>query len=196
LTPSPFAPYKNRDFLPGFLLSKYALDKVSAKFSDAIAERYADRAGGEWGVLNAPALRDVMRFLKLDADLEFKLFVSADCVDRLLLPNPTPRFEVVYFLRSIKRKEHVRLKVRVGEEDPRLPSVTPIFQGANWWERFIWDFYGIRFDGHPDLRRVLLYEEFKGHPLRKDYGLRERQPLVPERPIQDFYRGPGTSGVL
>jgi len=118
-----------------------------------------------------------------------------DAVDRLQLTDNDPRFEVVYFLFSVTHNEHLRLKVRVGEENPEIPSVTSIFQGANWWERFIWDFYGIRFGGHPDLRRILMYEEFKGHPLRKDYPLRERQPLIPERPIRDIFRGPGTSGT-
>jgi NADH-quinone oxidoreductase subunit C len=176
-------------------VSVFALDRIAQKFPDALALRYTDRAGGAWGVVKPGALREVMSHLKNDPELEFKLFLSADAVDRLQLPDPAPRFEVVYLLRSLKRNEVVRLKTRVPEEAPELPSVTPIFQGANWWERFIWDFYGIRFAGHPDLRRILLYEEFKGHPLRKDYRLRDRQPLVPERPLRDIFRGPGTSGA-
>lgn len=176
-------------------MSTFALDKVSARFPEAIAERYTDRTGGAWAVVHASSIRDVITHLKLDPELSFKLFISIDAVDRLNLPVSSPRFEVVYFLKSLKLNEHVRLKVRVGEDDPHIPSITPIFQGASWWERFVWDFYGVKFDGHPDLRRVLLYEEFQGHPLRKDYGLRERQPLVPERPYKDIFRGPGTSGT-
>lgn len=176
-------------------MSNYALEKVASRFPDALEERYVDRAGGEWGVIKPSSLRDVMVFLRNDPELQFRIFLSADAVDRLNLPVPVPRFEIVYFLRSLKRNEVARLKVRVSEDEAVVPSVTPVFQGANWWERFVWDFYGIRFDGHPDLRRILMYEEFQGHPLRKDYGLRERQPLVPERPIKDIFRGPGTSGV-
>jgi NADH-quinone oxidoreductase subunit C len=176
-------------------VSKFALDKVAAAFPNGIAERYDDRPGDAWAVLKAEALPEVMRFLKTDAELEFKLFLSMDAVDRLLLPQNDPRFELVYFLYSPKRNEHVRLKVRVSEAAAELPTVSHVFQGANWWERLAWDFYGIRFKGHKDLRRLLLYEEFKGHPLRKDYPLRGRQPLIPERPIKDIFRGPGTSGV-
>jgi NADH-quinone oxidoreductase subunit C len=177
-------------------VSHFAYDKVAAKHPTAIEERYADRTGGEWLVVKREAIRDVVSELKLDPELDFKLFLSMDGVDRLQLPTATPRFEVVYLLRSLSHREVARLKVRVPEEVLEVPSITPIFQGAGWWERFVWDFYGIRFAGHPDLRRILLYEEFKGHPLRKDYPLRERQPLVPERPIRDIFRGPGTSGVL
>jgi NADH-quinone oxidoreductase subunit C len=179
-------------------LSKFALDGLAQKLPDAVSERYVDRTGGEWGVVRPASLVEVMSTLKRDPELQFKLFLSLDAVDRLHLPpDPAglPRFEVVYFLHSLHRNEHVRLKVRVGE-NAELPSVTPIFQGANWWERFVWDFYGIRFTGHPDLRRILMYEEFQGHPLRKDYPLRQRQPLVTERPIRDIYRGPGTSGIF
>jgi NADH-quinone oxidoreductase subunit C len=175
-------------------LSKFALDKVAEQFPQAFAERYQDRTGGEWAVVHKEAIRDVVAHLKDNPLLDFKLFVSLEGVDRLLLPVNNPRFEVVYFLYSVSRNEHVRLKVRVNEGED-LPSVSPIFQGANWWERLVFDFYGVRFSGHPDLRRILLYEEFKGHPLRKDYPMRQRQPLIPERPIQDIYRGPGTSGV-
>jgi NADH-quinone oxidoreductase subunit C len=180
---------------PRFPLSKFVFDKVAAKYPEAIAERYSDRAGGEWAVIRPERLPDVAAFLKRDPELDFKLFLSIDAVDRLHLPEPTPRFEVVYFIRSLLRNEAVRLKVRVSEEHPVIPSITPIYQGASWWERFVWDFYGVKFSGHPSLRRVLLYEEFKGHPLRKDYPLRARQPLIPEKPIRDIYRGPGTSGV-
>lgn len=177
-------------------MSKFALDKVAARLPDAILERYDDRSGGHWGVVKAEAIREVVSLLKNDAELDFKLFLSMDGVDRLLLPENTPRFEVVYFIRSLTRGgELVRLKVRVSEDQPEIPSVVPIFQGANWWERFVWDFYGVKFVGHPDLRRILLYEEFKGHPLRKDYEMRGRQPLIPERPIKDIFRGPGTSGT-
>ncbi|HEX4622669.1 MAG TPA: NADH-quinone oxidoreductase subunit C [Myxococcaceae bacterium] len=176
-------------------MSQLAYDKVAAKYPHATEHRYTDRTGGDWWVVRPEAIRDVVAELKRDPELDFKLFLSMDAVDRLQLPESTPRFEVIYLLRSLTRREVARLKVRVGEEHPELPSVSSIFQGANWWERFVWDFYGIRFTGHPDLRRILLYEEFKGHPLRKDYPLRERQPLVAERPLRDIFRGPGTSGV-
>ncbi|MFN0061141.1 MAG: NADH-quinone oxidoreductase subunit C [Myxococcaceae bacterium] len=171
------------------------MDRVAAAFPGAIEDRYVDRAGAAWGVIKRDAIRDIVMLLKRDPELAFRLFGSMDAVDRLHLPKSEPRFEVVYLLKSLKRNEHVRLKVRVPEDDPTLPSIASIFQGANWWERFVWDFYGVRFVGHPDLKRILLYEEFRGHPLRKDYALRDRQPLIPERPIQDIFRGPGTSGT-
>jgi NADH-quinone oxidoreductase subunit C len=174
-------------------LSKYAYDKIAAALPSAVLERYADRGGGEWAVIRSEAILDVASELRDKPELEFKLFLSIDAVDRLMLPGNDPRFEVVYFLYSVRRGEHARLKCQVPEDKPELPSITPVYQGANWWERFVWDFYGIRFRGHPDLRRILMYEEFKGHPLRKDYPLRQRQPLVPERPIQDIFRGPGTN---
>jgi NADH-quinone oxidoreductase subunit C len=174
-------------------MSQWALDQLEAKFPDALESRYVDRAGGHWGVVKREKLVDVARALK--EDLDFKMFVSIDAVDRLYLPESTPRFEVVYFLYSIGRNEHVRLKVRVTEDDPEIPTIRFVYQGANWSERLTWDFYGIRFKGHGDLRRLLMYEEFKGHPLRKDYAMRDRQPLIPERPIKDIFRGPGTNGV-
>lgn len=197
MTPPFWAPYKAADSSPSVIgspLSTFALDRVSAHFPEAVVERYVDRAGGAWAVIHPDSLPKVAAFLKNDEELQFKLFGSVDAVDRLHLAENDPRFEVVYFLYSLKRHEHVRLKVRVSEHQAVLPSLVPLYRGANWWERLVWDFYGIRFDGHPDLRRILLYEEFQGHPLRKDYALRDRQPLIPERPIKDIFRGPGTSG--
>ena len=176
-------------------MSKLALDRISERFPSALVQRYVDRAGGEWGVVDRSQLLDVLALVKNDAALAFKLFLSLEGVDRLQLPENDPRFEVVYFVHSLVLKETLRLKVRVSEDDPVVPSAHAIYQGTNWWERLTFDFYGITFSGHPDLRRILLYEEFKGHPLRKDYALRDRQPLIPERPLKDIFRGPGTSGV-
>lgn len=176
-------------------MSTSALDIVSAKLPECIAESYTDRTGAPWRVLHRDGLRPVMKLLKEEPALDFRLFVSIDAVDRLNLPEFDPRFEVVYFVRSLKLNEVVRLKVRVSEDDPTVPTISDIFQGANWWERFVWDFYGIRFTDHPDMRRILMYEEFVGHPLRKDYAMRDRQPLIPEKPIRDIFRGPGTNNV-
>lgn len=105
---------------------------------------------------------------------------------RLVLPprGPLMRFAVVYHLFSTTRLHRLRIKCRVPEEDPTIASVTGIWAGANWLERETYDLCGIHFSGHPDLRRIYLYEEFAGHPLRKDYGKHEEQP------IQEFL-GPG-----
>src|SRR5439155_8483808 len=93
-----------------------------------------------------------------------------------------PRFEVVYHLYSPARRHRVRLKVELDGELPEIDSVADLWASANWYEREAWDLYGIKFRGHPDLRRVLLYEEFVGHPLRKDYPKEKRQPLVRRPP--------------
>lgn len=93
--------------------------------------------------------------------------------------GPEPRFEVVYHLLSTRHGHRLRLKARVPEEDPTIASVTGVWVGANWLERETYDLYGIRFRGHPDLRRIYLDESFVGHPLRKDYPKRGEQPLVP-----------------
>ncbi|MBV8773505.1 MAG: NADH-quinone oxidoreductase subunit C [Deltaproteobacteria bacterium] len=104
----------------------------------------------------------------------------------LVLPprGPHPRFAVVYHLTSTTRLHRLRIKCRVPEEDPSIASLTPVWPGANWLERETYDLYGIQFIGHPDLRRIYLNEEFVGHPLRKDYGKRDEQPIQP-------YVGPG-----
>jgi len=173
-------------------VSTYALEQLEARLPGALEQRYQDRAGDHWGVVARLKIADAAKVVK---ELGYTLFVSMDCVDRLHLPESTPRFEVLYFFYSLERNEHLRLKVLVSEDECELPTIRFVYQGANWAERLAWDFYGVRFTGHGDLRRMLLYEEFQGHPLRKDYAMRDRQPLIPERPIKDIFRGPGTSGV-
>ncbi len=85
-----------------------------------------------------------------------------------------PRFEVVYHLHDIAENRRLRLKCRLAEGQP-IPSVTTIWRGADWYEREVWDLFGIRFDGHPDLRRILLPEDWTDHPLRKDYPVHGRR---------------------
>jgi NADH-quinone oxidoreductase subunit C len=92
-----------------------------------------------------------------------------------------PRFEVVHHLYSVKRNHRVRVKARVPEPLCEIDSVAGVYPSANWMEREVFDLYGVRFRGHPDLRRILLYEGFDGHPLRKDYPKEKRQPLVGPR---------------
>jgi NADH-quinone oxidoreductase subunit C len=105
---------------------------------------------------------------------------------RMLVPErgPLPRFAVVYHMISTTHHHRLRIKCRVPEDDPSIASLTPVWAGANWLERETYDMYGIQFAGHPDLRRIYLYEEFAGHPLRKDYGKFDEQPIQP-------YVGPG-----
>jgi NADH-quinone oxidoreductase subunit C len=174
-------------------LSTFALDQIQAQHPQALVQRYHDRTQAAWGVVSARAIAEVAELLK--HKLGFRLFVSMDAVDRLHLAaeEQSPRFEVLYFFRNIERGEHLRLKVRVDEGE-EVPSIARIYQGAAWAERFVWDFYGVGFTGG-EKRRILLYEEFVGHPLRKDYPLRGRQGLIPERPVKDLFRGPGTNGV-
>ena len=93
------------------------------------------------------------------------------------LPGPVP-FVVVYHLFSLPLKHRLRLEVPVEEADAELDSLTFLWAGANWLEREVWDMFGIRFRGHPNLKRILMYEEFVGHPLRKDYPVNRRQPLI------------------
>jgi NADH-quinone oxidoreductase subunit C len=92
---------------------------------------------------------------------------------------PVPaRFVVVYHFFSLPLKHRLRVEVPLEETDAELDSVTPLWAGANWLEREVWDMFGIRFRGHPNLRRILMYDEFVGHPLRKDYPVNRRQPLI------------------
>jgi len=123
-------------------------------------------------------MQDIFRWLKEDPQLDFNFLADLTAVD--YLDKRTPRFEVVYHLYSLSKNHRLRVKIPVAGEDPVVDSLTPLWKGANWLEREVWDMFGIRFRGHPDLRRILLYEQFEGYPLRKDYPVNYRQPLVKE----------------
>ena len=108
----------------------------------------------------------VCEFLRDTPELSFKFLADLTAVDRF--PNE-PRFEVVYHLLSLDTAERLRLKVRIGGDNPSVPSAVPVWPGANAFEREAFDLFGIHFEGHPYLRRIVMPEEWEGYPLRKDY---------------------------
>ena len=136
---------------------------VEAFDADAIVAGKLDR--GELTLEIAPAkIASICGFLKYDQ--KFERLSSVTAVDRYPLE---PRFEVVYHLHSVEQKQRVRLKCRLQSDEPAIESVTSVWRGANWYEREVFDLFGINFLNHPDLRRIMLPDDWEGHPLRKDY---------------------------
>ncbi len=172
-------------------MSKAVIEALRARFPEEVGDPYEGAGGDDCAFVRKEAIGRVCRFLKDEPRLCFNMAPYITAVDYL---GEEPRFEVVYNLLSTVHNHRVRLRVKVGEDDPQLPSVTSVWRGADWFERYCFDMYGLRFEDHPDLRRLLMYDEFVGHPLRKDYPLRGRQPLVPEREVRDIFRGPGPDG--
>lgn len=113
-------------------------------------------------------IRDIAEFLRSDAELQFCYLADLTAVDRF---PAEPRFEVVYQLYSIPTRSRLRLKVKVGGDEPAVDSLSSLWPTANWFEREVYDLFGIRFHGHPDLRRLLLPDDWVGYPLRKDYPM-------------------------
>ncbi len=155
---------------------------MSAKVIDILRERFGDalvathsQHGDETVVVGRDRLIDLLRHLRDSEDLAFDMASDLTAVDWI---ERAPRFEVVYHLYSLRHKHRVRVKCQVPEEDPVVPSAVALWSGLNWFEREVWDMYGIKFQGHPDLRRIFMYDEFVGHPLRKDYPKEKRQPLI------------------
>ena len=159
------------------------LKLIKEKFSHYIISTHSFR-NDDTIVINKEALKQVMLFLKNDKITQFDMLIDVTAVDYL---GSAPRFEVVYHLLSIPLRQRLRVKVPITEEEPELDSVTSIWPGANWFEREVFDMFGIRFNGHPDLKRILMYEQFEGHPLRKDYPLKKQQPIVPLRDVKTKY---------
>ncbi len=130
----------------------------------------------------------VLQFLRDDSECQFKMLVSISGVD---YPDRAERFEIVYNLLSLTQNNRIRVKVAAAENQ-MIPSSTPIFSTAGWFEREIWDMYGVYFEGHNDLRRILTDYGFEGHPLRKDFPLTgyvelrydEEQRRVVYEPVQ------------
>jgi NADH-quinone oxidoreductase subunit C len=138
--------------------------KLQERFSEAILSTKSFR--NELTVVVTPTeIARICRHLKEEPDLRYDFLSDLTAVDRL---REHPRFEVAYHLYSLQFKRRVRLKTQV-EEGEAVPSVAYVWGTANWHEREVYDMFGIGFDGHPDLRRILMPEDWEGHPLRKDY---------------------------
>ena len=162
-------------------MSEAVLAKLKDRFGAAILETHSQH-GDDTALVTPESWRAISDFLRHDPSLDFDLFVDLCGVD---YPKRNPgRMEVVMHLYSTSKKHRVRLKTRVGDDEmegAELDSVSSIWPGANWLEREVFDMSGVTFTGHPDLRRILMYPEFEGHPLLKDYPAHRTQPLVPYR---------------
>lgn len=120
----------------------------------------------------------LVTWLKKDPETQFDFLVDITAVDYLTYPeHKATRFEVVYHLYSMTKRHRLRIKVAVDMPHPEVDTLTGLWKTADWFEREVWDQYGIKFKGHPNLKRLLNHMEFVGHPLRKDYPIRRRQPL-------------------
>lgn len=129
--------------------------------------------------VNRESLLDVMKALISEDAFKFEMLIDVTAVD--WMDSRVDRFEVVYQLLSVEKKHRVCLKVAVPETDCKIESVVSLWPAANFLEREVWDMYGIEFSNHGDLRRILMYDEFIGHPLRKDYPILKKQPRIPLR---------------
>lgn len=180
---------------------------VADRFPEAVPSSH-DFRGDATVVVIPSHLVEIARFVKDDAALQMNLLVDLSAVDYYTFARrPTPaffassgigvrpstqipdqdpwpgpvskeRFTVVYHFYSTAKKHRLRMVVPVGEAVAEVDSVAGLWPGANWLEREVWDMFGIKFRNHPDLRRILMYPEFQGHPLRKDFPVTKRQPLI------------------
>ena len=148
--------------------------KIRERFSESVISHHSFR-GDHTVIIHKEYLYQTMIFLRNDSDLQFNILMDLTAVDYL---GSGYRFQAVYHLYSMEKNLRLRLKVPLLERDAIVESLVPLWPCADWYEREVFDMFGIRFSGHPGLKRILLYEEFEGHPLRKDYPIDKRQPLI------------------
>jgi NADH-quinone oxidoreductase subunit C len=161
-------------------MAQRLVDLLKNQFALAVLETHAQH-GDETVVLDPGSWHEVCRYLRDAPPAQMDMLTDLTAVD---YPDRDPRFEVVAHLYSLNHGHRLRLKTRVGDrngEGAAVDSLADLWGSANWLERECWDMFGVGFIGHPDLRRILLYPEFVGHPLRKDYPAERIQPLVPYR---------------
>jgi NADH-quinone oxidoreductase subunit C len=162
-------------------MSQLVLERLRARFGEKILQTSSFR-GDEEAIVAPGDWREVATFLRDEPECDMNHFIDLTAVDYPEREPEVPRFDVVLLLRSLAKKHRIRLKTRV-REDQGLSTLSGVWMGADWTERECYDMFGIKFEGHPDLRRILMYEEFKGYPLRKDYPINKTQPLVEYRDV-------------
>ncbi len=155
-------------------MAKKLIDFVQKKFASEVLDSHS-RLGNDTVTIKRDQIIEIVRALRDDPTTQMNYLRTITAVD--YLPRQ-PRFEVVYVLYSFAHKHMLILRVMLDEADLNMPSLHTLYGTAGWQEREVWDMYGVNFEGHPDLRRLLLYEEFEGHPLRKDYLKQASQPRV------------------
>lgn len=170
-------------------MNKRLFKKFLKKFKGHILDSH-DRLGDFTIILSADGLYEVCDFMREDPKHAYDMLTDVTAVDYL---QRKPRFEVVYHFYSTTLKHRLRIRVPVEEGAETVPSLVNHWKAAKWGEREVWDMFGIKFEGHPDLRRILLYEEFEGHPLRKDYPIQKSQPRMDLRAeerdaVEDYQR--------
>ena len=156
---------------------------LKQKFPGAVTGFHSHR-GDETVIIERSAFESVCRFLRDDSRCSFEIMMDLTAVDRLEM-NETPRFEMVYHFKSLTHARRLRLKVRLTEDDFKIDSINHLWKAVDWYERECFDMFGIVFEGHPDLRRILMYDEFEGHPLRKDYPIDKQQPLMELKEVEE-----------
>jgi NADH-quinone oxidoreductase subunit C len=155
--------------------SESLLALLNTRFKKHIVESKVD-LGDAVIRIHREGMSEFFQALKIESDFRFDLLLSVTAVD--WLDSRDDRFEVVYHLMSVPLRWRLRVKIDVPEEKAEVDSLVPIWKSANFMEREAWDMFGINFKGHPDQRRILMYDEFVGHPLRKDYPIQGKQPRV------------------
>ncbi|MFB6265236.1 MAG: NADH-quinone oxidoreductase subunit C [Bradymonadaceae bacterium] len=153
-------------------MAEELIELVEEEFPDRVLDSHS-RLGNDTVFVDNEAVPAVVEFLRDDERSELDMLRYISCVD---YDDRQPRFEVVYILYSMRHKHMLHVRTPVEEDDCTVPSIHHLYNCAAWIEREVWDMYGIEFENHPDLRRILLYEEFDGHPLRKDYPKQKGQP--------------------
>jgi len=162
-------------------MSQRVIERLQAQFGERIVQTSNFR-GDDMALINPDSWVEVATFVKTDAECALTHFTDLTAVDYPEREPELPRFDVILCARSLEKRQRVILKTRIADGQS-LPTLTKVWAGADWAEREVFDMFGIKFEGHPDLRRILLYEEFVGFPLRKDYPIDRTQPLVPYREL-------------
>jgi len=151
------------------MIDPETLSALAAELPEITSSQFR---GEQRVVVPRESLRSALEFLKERRGFDF--LVDITCVDYLNYRDASDRFGLVYLLASTATNERITLRVMLNEPDLTVPSAVPLWEGADWFEREVWDMFGIKFEGHPDLRRILMPEEFTAFPLRKDYPLQGR----------------------